>query len=309
LLSAPAGFRLVEEENAGFFSAWEVGRYGRVRDLHQESFVKLLGMQADGVFDRLSYELAFERSKLCVQATLCGDLLRFSVELNWREESAEGKPVPQLQLYVPYAYPADCIRYDAAVGPIDRKEADHDVPALLYAAPVGSDGGLMLTTDCKYGYRAVDNAMMISLIRSSHSPDKLPEIGVHSMELGIAAIPDFEPETLDRHAFCFAHPVYVHSARLHKGRLPQTGSLLKLSGHARVTALKPVKDGKRLLIRMVQSGKDAQTVTLAPVAEAALTDVPENIIKTLPVKGRQATVDLPAHTLQSVLMTIRSRKE
>ncbi|MFH1879475.1 MAG: alpha-mannosidase, partial [Bacillota bacterium] len=113
LLSAPARFRLVEEENAGFFSAWDIGRYGRVCDIHGENFVRLRELKTEQAFDRLAYELSFNRSTLLARLTLCADTLRFSLELDWREESGENKPVPQLQLYVPYAYKADCIRCDA----------------------------------------------------------------------------------------------------------------------------------------------------------------------------------------------------
>jgi alpha-mannosidase len=309
LLSAPAGFRLIEEENVGFFTAWEIGRYGKVTDLQEDQFVHLNGVHADQTFGRLSYTLDFGRSTLSVHVTLCGDTLRLSTELNWREESADGKPVPQLQYTVPYAYRADCIRCDAAAGPADRQEADHDVPALQYAAPVCEGGGLMLTTDSKYGYRAAEGALSVSLIRSSHSPDKLPEVGVHTMEIGLCAVPDFAPGTLERSAFCFAHPLYVRSAPVRKGPLPHTESLLTLTGHTRVTALKPAEDGEGLVLRMYQNGKSAQTAVLTNTESAELTDILENMLEPLPVRNGEVTLTLPPHTLCSVRFTPLAREE
>ena len=303
LLRAPAGFELIGEENVGFFTAWEVGRFGTVTDVQEDNFVHLTGETADARFPRLSYSLSFGQSTLDVRVTLDNDMLRISTELNWREESAEGKPVPQLRFAVPYAYTPDAIRCDAAVGPVDRQEANHDIPAHLYVAPVQQGGGLMLTTDSKYGYRAVDSVLSVSLIRSSHSPDKLPEVGVHTMELGIAAVPDFETETLHSRAFTFSHPVYVRSAPVGKGTLPHTGSLLKLSGIARVTAVKPAEDGTGILVRMVQNGGREEAVTLSPAAKAEATDILENPEAALPVSGGKAAVTLKPNTLHSVRIT------
>jgi len=308
LLRAPAGFRLIEEENVGFFTAWDIGRYGRVQNLQEDAFVSLTEAKPEAIFGRLSFTLSFGRSTLDVRVTLDGDTLRFSTELDWREESADGKPVPQLQFTVPYAYRADCIRCDAAVEAADRQEADHDVPALLYAAPAAQGGGLMLTTDCKYGYRAVDGALSVTLIRSSHSPDKLPETGVHTMEIGVAAVPDFAPETLHSRAFCFAHPLYVRSTLVRKGRLPQAGSLLRYTGGARVTALKPAEDGEGLLVRMASGGQEAETVSIAPAAAAAEADILETALRPLPVRDGQAEAAVPPHALQTVLLTEIQRR-
>ncbi|MBN1776549.1 MAG: hypothetical protein JW811_00350 [Clostridiales bacterium] len=303
LLGAPAQFRLIREENVGFFSAWEVGRYGTITNVQEENFVHLKEEETDALFPRLRYELSFGRSALHVRVTLDNDMLRFSVELNWREESAEEQPVPQLQFTVPYAYKAGSIRCDAAVTAVDRKELNHDIPAHLYAAPVHPGGGLMLTTDCKYGYRAVDNALSISLIRSSHSPDKLPETGVHTMELGIAAVPDFREETLHSRAFCFSHPVYARSAPVHRGSLPPVASLLNIKGGARVTAVKPAENGTGILVRMVQNGGREEAVALSPAAAAETTDILENAQAPLPVQNGTAEVKLKPHTLHSVCIT------
>jgi len=303
LLSAPAGFRLIQEENVGFMTAWEIGRCGAVSNVQEENFVHLKDEQTGARFPRLAYELAFGCSTLAVRVTLDNDTLRFSTELNWREESAEGKPVPQLQFTVPYAYKAECVRCDAAVTPLDRQEANHDIPAHLYAAPVNDGGGLMLTTDCKYGYHAADQALSVTLVRSSHSPDKLPEVGVHTMELGLCAVPDFDEDTLLARAFPFSHPVYVRSAPVGEGALPPAGSLLQFSGGARVTALKPAEDGEGLLIRMAQNGGKTETVTLAPAARAEITDILENAEAPLPVKGGKAEIKLQPHTLNSIRIT------
>jgi alpha-mannosidase len=89
-----------------------------------------------------------------------------------------------------------------------------------------------------------------------------------------------------------------------KGRLPQAGSLLTMSGGAQVTALKPAEDGKGLLVRMHPNGEGAQTVTLAPAASAALTDILETEIKPLPVRNGKTEAQLPPHTLQSVYFAI-----
>ena len=309
LLSGPACFRLAQEQDIGFFSAWMVGRYGKIQNLNQECFVLLKDVKTDGIFKRLSYEISFGQSKLGVSVSLCNEMLRFSVEADWHERGAEGQPVPQLQFHTPYAYDAGSIRYDIAGGFIDRPQLNHDVPAHLYAAPVRQGGGLMMTTDCKYGYRAYDNALQVSLLRSSHSPDKLPEAGVHHMELGIAAVTDFDWTTLFKHAFCFSHPIFSHSSGLHKGRLPREGSLLRLLGDARVTALMPSADGESVLLRLYQNGRETGTVTCGPAAGAGLTDVLERGYNPLVITDDSFEVRLLPWALKSILIKPKSTEK
>lgn len=302
LLGAAAGFRLAEEQDIGSFSAWMVGRYGNIRDLHRECFVTLTELKDDGVFGQLSYELSFGQSRLAVRVSLCADMLRFSCEVGWQEKGEPGKPVPQLQFLVPYAYRPDCLRYDIAGGFIDRPEMDRDVPALLYAAPVRQGGGLMLTTDCKYGYRAFGNALQVGLLRSSHSPDKLPEAGVHHMELGLAAVPGFGWAELTRRAVSFSHPVYVHSSTLHRGRMPGEACLLRLQGDARVTALKPAEDGENVLLRLYQNNASVQEAACGPVGEAWHADALERVLRPLNVQEGKLKAQLHPWRVYSLLL-------
>ncbi len=300
LLSRPVCFRLAQEQDIGYFSAWMLGRYGKIENLNQECFVSLQEIRTGGVSERLSYELSFGSSKLSVNVSLSGEMLRFSVEVDWQEKGAEGKPVPQLQFHMPYAYDAGSVRYDIAGGFIDRAQADQDVPAHLYAAPIRQGGGLMLTTDCKYGYRAFAGALQVSLLRSSHSPDKLPEAGVHHMEIGLAAVPDFDWAALTRRAFCFSHPIFAHSNSLHVGRLPQEGSLLRLTGDARVTALLPLQDGESVLLRLYQNSVKPHSITCAPVAGADLTDALERGTQPLDVTDDTVEITPQPWALQSI---------
>lgn len=302
LLGAAAGFRLADEQDIGSFSAWIVGRYGNVQDLQQECFVALNELKSDGVFGRLSYELTFRQSRLAVRVSLCRDMLRFSCEVDWQERGEQGKPVPQLQFHVPYAYKPEHIRYDIAGGHIDRPEMDRDVPALLYAAPMRQGSGLMLTTDCKYGYRAFGNVLQVGLLRSSHAPDKLPEAGVHHMEIGLAAVPDFGWLGLTRRAVFFSHPVYVHSASLHAGRLPGEACMLRLEGDVRVTALKPAEDGENVLLRLHQNDRSVQAFACAPVGAAQLTDTLERSLTMLDVPDGRLAMELQPWNLYSVLI-------
>jgi len=303
LLGGPAQFRLVMEEDTGDFSAWITGRYGEIVNLNETCFVSQGAVRTENQRKQLSYSLRFRRSKLCVKVTLEDDLLRFSTEADWQETGTPGMPVPQLQFCAPYAYEADAIRCDIAGGYIDREPVNHDVPALLYAAPVGAEGGMMLTTDCKYGYRAVDNTLLISLLRSSHTPDPYPDTGVYHFEIGLGCVQDFHWTTLSRKAFCFAHPVFAHSNTLHRGGLPQETSLLRLAGKARVTALKPAEDGKSVILRLYQNNQAGETIRIETAHAAVTADLYEHGGERIAADGGGVRLTLAPWTVESIALS------
>lgn len=281
MLRAPASFRLIDEVDSGGYSAWIIGTYGNVTDLNQSCFVESEPCTVDPIRQEVRYQLKFRDSSLRVKIRLDEDssLLRLSTEVDWHEIGRPQARIPMLQFYIPYAYHAEAVRYDIAGGYIDRPQLGHDVPALLYAAPICKDGSsVMLTTDCKYGYRCYEDALSVTLLRSSHTPDHYPESGVNQMELGLGIAPNTDWYALTQQAFCFSHPLYVYSNDLHTGTMPANGQLLHLQGRARVTALKLSENGEALVLRAYQNDDAAQTLSLTPAVQYVQTDLCENVI-------------------------------
>lgn len=310
-LDGPAAyFNLIDEQSVLPYSAWTVGRFGRVENLNESCFVTLLDEQKRELQQSVSYKMAFRSSTLKVQVSLAesSPFLRFSVEVDWHEMGKEGGNTPQLQFCVPYGYAAKAIRCDIPGGYLDRQELGHDIPAIRYVCPVPTErrSGIMLMSDCKYGYRAFEKKLCIDLLRSSINPDRYPEYGICQMELGLSITSDGDWYSMTAQAVKFTQPLYIYSNTIHSGKLPRIGSLLRIKGRANISALKQAEDGKGLILRMYQSD-DASSDTdvhLQGLAEAEVTDLLEQKINTLSTEGDTVRIVLPANTIQ----TVRARK-
>lgn len=253
LLSGGAGFRLVQETANGM-SSWVVGDYAGISDLNEECDAHVTGFQLEGEIQWVAYEIRFRRSLLAAKFSLSREskTLRLSLDVDF-QELGDTEQVPQMQFFVPYAYKPTAIRCDVPGGTVDRRELAHDIPAIRYLCPVSENGpSLVFTSDCKYGYRAWENAIILNLLRASTIPDRYPEQGVHQIELGIAVTEDSAPAALSRIGMEFSHPLYPYSNSLHHGTLPQSGSLLMVRG-AEVLALKPGEDPSQIILHLANA--------------------------------------------------------
>ena len=267
-----AYFCLNEEESVMPYSAWTVGRIGKRENLNRSCFVKILGEQHSPFWHKVCYEIAFRNSRMKVSVSLPANasILRFSVEADWHEIGQEGGITPQLQFCVPFGYRSNIIRYDIPGGFIDRSPCYHDVPGGSYAAPVPveSRSGIFLTSDCKYSYYSEEGVLSITLLRSSINPDKYPELGIQSMELGLGVAESTDWKILTEKAICFAHPLYIYSNTIHAGLLPACSSLIRIEGRANVIALKRSEDRSGLTIRLGNHDENQSTVTIHLPKEA-----------------------------------------
>ena len=250
LLAQGAGFRLIQETE-DWMSSWVVGDYANITDLNTAANIHVSQYHLDAQVQWVTYEMKFGNSMMKVRVSLSGEssTLRLSIEVDFQELGGNGQ-VPQLQLYVPYSYTPQTIRCDVPGGYIDRPELAHDIPAIRYVCPVPREGSaIVFTSDCKYGYRAYNNAVIVNLLRSSTVPDRYPEQGVHQMELGLAVSAGCDCDSLTQIGMVFSHPLYPYSNSLHHGVLPQTKSLLQVE-NAQVFSLKPGEDTRKVVLHL-----------------------------------------------------------
>lgn len=310
-LSGPAAyFELIEEQSVAPYSAWTVGRVGRRENLNETCFVRMTEAEARGLQQSVTYELSFRAStlKVSVSLTARSSMLRFSVEADWHEIGRDGQVMPQLRFCVPYGYEARTIRYDVPGGCLDRPELGHDVPAVRYACPVpaGTRSGILLTSDCKYGYRAFEGQLSMNLLRSSFHPDRYPEYGICQMELGLGITRDADWHSLTAQAVRFSHPLYIYSNTIHGGSLPRAGSLLQVEGRVNVAALKRAEDQNGVLLRLYQSDSDVSLVRigLAGMTAAQGMDLLERKTEEYPVWANMAVTEIPTGALRTVRLQI-----
>ncbi|MCK9253728.1 MAG: glycosyl hydrolase-related protein [Clostridiales bacterium] len=301
-------FRLVREDASRGMTAWVVGAWQQIASLHQNvRFVR----QENGPLRRsICWETRFGAGST-LQVTLSLDkgscLLRLDADVRWQEIGSREDGLPQLQLFVSLNNPAS-FRYDIPMGEIERPPLPHDVPASRYAlAPDANGRALLLVSDSKHGFRGLPDGLALNLIRSSVDPDPWPEIGHHTIRLGLALTNDSgdEPgQMADR--FCQALQALPLPQAQH-GSWPLSQSLFRLSGSAvRLVALKTAEDGDGLIVRLASLSDQPETAELTfwqPPARAAAQNLLEEALPDdLPVliDGRTVRFQLAPRRLQTL---------
>lgn len=317
LIDQPSAFfRLIDESDYYKRSAWTTGPYGKVQDINQSCMLRVEDRALDGVQPYVRYVLEFSSSRVETTISLAphSATLRYSLKVLWREFGEERKTTPLLQFYVPFSYEAAGYRYDIPCGHLDREAVGHDVPAIRYAAPVPSmqKSTISLTTDCKYGYRGVHNSLTVNLLHASYFPDPCPDIGEHTIELGITAIQDIDSQEAVESAVEFAHPIIAYSAPIHAGNLPCEKSFFHVEGGARLIAVKRCEDhAKRIILRLCQEGRGntAEIRTDAEIQGAWLMDLTEQEATPIAFEAHRLALHLPEHAVRTVCLSFCPEEE
>lgn len=129
---------------------------------------------------------------------------------------------------MPLNYKCSKYRYDVPMGTADRDPADMDLPANSFAVALNENGrSLMLVSDSKHGFRGVDDSLSLTLIRSSFDPDPWPEVGEHTIRMGISLVDTANAIDQIKDASKYCHPMSLVSAKPTPGTMPMEGSLIK----------------------------------------------------------------------------------
>jgi alpha-mannosidase len=124
----------------------------------------------------------------------------------------------------------------------------------------------------------VDDAISLTLIRSSYDPDPYPELGAHRFDFGICLAEGSSTAGLLRVSAEYNHAFSVLSVAPHTGTLPKSTGFVELeAGTVVLAAVKMPEDGgRRLVLRLYEAdGKEATAVLrfFRPPAAAWLADL------------------------------------
>lgn len=296
-----AGLTCIETECASS-SAWNIGRHlseapvdrclevRKVVDGQLRSAVKATYTVMSSTAE-VTYTL--DRNQRGVQVDL---------KVDWKEIG--GQTVPVLDYRLPLAYEAKDYLYDIPAGSIVRPEVADDVPALQYGAALNEKGAsAVLISDSKYGYRGQHNALALTLINSSTSPDPYPERGIHHVKL-FAGVTDGCPKATEELACRFNHPLAYQAGNCRKGTLPLELGMLSLEAGTSVLSAVTMADDGAVVVRLYEtSGKD-DAVTLhfgADVKSAASVNLLEQENgREVKVSGGDVSFTVPARSLFEV---------
>ncbi|MGI6705839.1 MAG: alpha-mannosidase [Clostridia bacterium] len=312
----PAGiFRLIQEDDYKGMTAWIVGRYMDIKDLTEGVRVKKVHYRTSPIRQSITYEMAFSNSTLKVVVSLDHDSprLKFEVECDWHEIGRKGEGIPQLNFYVPVAYPCSSFKYDVPFGAIDREPMDRDVPGNSFILANRQDLNgktLMLVTDSKYGFRGYDNAMAVTLIRSSFDPDPYPEQGIHRFKLTLCLVESRANKDILQEAYNCCHPFSVLSDTAHAGSFPLSQSFFCLEeGSVALSALKmpEVQEGdSEWVLRVYETeGSKTKAVFRLPQTptDASYVDINERPVDNdlqISTGENQISFEVPAYSVATV---------
>ena len=261
-------FRYIEEDTSRGMTSWRVGRHMSDTPV---TAVKMSGVSGS-LARKFTFEAPVQNSKLKVTVSLDKHArhLRYAVSCDWRAFGDE-KKIPQLAFRVPLAEHCGKFTYDNAFGLIERGALDNDVPGQSFACA----GNLMLSGDSKYGFRCTDNAMAVTLIRSSTGPDPAPEIYTHTFNINVGLVAGnlIEASQLQNRV------ALTVACGPQEGDLPLTGSFVRVNGDAVVSSVKMSEDGGGMIVRLYSVSDEDGEVTLEffrPVKAMVYVDAHEN---------------------------------
>jgi len=263
----PSGvFRIIDEDDSKGMTAWTIGRYANITKLNTNIRVIATKIGSDYLKQWIEYEIKFRNSTLKVIVSLNKNTTRidYEVECDWQETSKKGQLMPQLNFHVPFNFKSEKYKYDIPFGILKRQEMNMDVPgnSFMIAIPNSGNKSLMLLSNCKYGFRGIDNSMALTLIRSSYSPDKYPDNGIHKFKLAIDMVNSDLSAELIKKSYSYNHPLSYVSSTVQKGTLPLMNSFISIEkGNIIISAIKMSEDNKKMIIRLYEvEGKNEETV-------------------------------------------------
>jgi alpha-mannosidase len=211
--------------------------------------------------------------------TLYRDSRRIDVTLtlNWHEK------YKFLKLAVPTTVSDGALTYDVPYSTIVRASNGHEDPGqnwidLTGPRAEGSQYGVSLLNDSKFGFDCLDGEIRMSLLRSPiycfHDPAKPQEgrdykfmdQGIHVIKY--ALLPhtgSWQEAGTQREAFALNRPLRFQYQYAHEGALGPVGSLLEVTpAHVTAATVKRAEDGDALIVRLFENeGQEADaTVTL-----------------------------------------------
>jgi alpha-mannosidase len=181
-----------------------------------------------------------------------------------------------------------------------------DMPCLQFCAAIREGGSaLAMIPDSKYGYRATENNLAVSLINTSNNPDPFPDRGLHTINIALVPGRD-DAKMLEDTASALNHPTYFLSNNSHPGSLPMERSFLNFTASSTVlSAVLPEENG--MTLRWYENGGKEDKLTFRfskPVASATTTDLNGHEVPSdAAVNGCEVTLTAKTNALGQMTVT------
>ena len=316
-----AVFRHIEEDSKQGMSAWWVGRYMSIKSLHENNVtIKKIYDEASPLRQSIHYEIIFGLSLLKVTVSLDknSSTLNFYVVCDWQEIGKWANSIPQLNFFMPFNYQCKNYKYDIPFGSIDRTALEMDVPGNSWGLALRSKEekekkSFKIVTQTKYGFRGFDNAIALTLLRSSFDPDPHPDQGIHRFQFGVCLLGPLNNKLHIEHAYQYNHPIQVISTYAQQGILPMANSFATIiEGNVAISGIKAPEETKadkspnQWIIRLYETEGSITKATLQfakTPRSAHWVDLLENFIPnsaTPLINGKRIIFEVPASKIVSL---------
>ena len=306
LIENRSNFRYIQE-NAKNSSAWVVGKYVAIDDCRKQ-IVKLQITRND-LLKKISSTMEIAGSKLDVEVILANDArsIEYKVIAQWNE-IGDQIYTPQLSYYIPLENHQKKYIYDIPMGLIERGPVNDEVPGNTFAyAKFEDDLGLFLITESKYGYRALENSLSLTLLRSTSRPDTHPETGVHyfGFKIGYGDVLDALRESKQ-----FNNPMDVVSGPIHQvGRLDAVQSFInKDNPNIVISAVKNSEQDHSTIIRMYNISDKNEEVYFTftgNIERAHETDYLERVIQELASNRNTVRLSVSPYKVATIKIALK----
>lgn len=301
---ADGGFRLATESIETGMTSWRIGRFAALKNLSKELPVHIEKISYGNLRQSVTFKQDFQNSSMEVTYRLDdnSNVLICQVQVDWREFGSLAG-VPQLQYCLPLKNAGTESLCAVPYGICRRPVLHHDVPCCGLMAVKQENAAVAVLCDSKYGFQFDGQNICVDLIRGSMDPDPTPEIGKHTIRLGIAVTDPEETELLQCNAK-FSHAIVGCSTPIaHAGSLPMENALFRLEG-CQLGALKRSDDSTGWVARVYNPNAVNATakLTAAGLQNAYITDIMERKIQPLPVEGNSTCTILPPHSIRTLYL-------
>ncbi len=285
-------------------SAWNIGQITKTVNLDSGASVEVVSPGGPAATIRIRH--AYNKSVFVQDVTLYDGVPRidFKLAADWYEQGTANESGPMLKVAFPINVKdvndvaAVKATFEIPFGSIERPAKGNDVPAQKWIDVSGSDYGVSLLNDCKYGHDVSGSTMRLTLLRSSYDPDPTPDQGHH--EITYSLYPhqgDWKQADSVRRGYELNNPLIPMTTESHRGKLPPGHSFLDIEpSNVIVTALKKAEESDDLILRFYEcEGRGGRaSIDFGFDAESVReTDLMEQPVKGLDIAVRNGRVSIP----------------
>ncbi|MGM0414877.1 MAG: alpha-mannosidase [Bacillota bacterium] len=248
------------------WDAWDIEDYylDKAKNIRPDYEIELIATGPLEVRVRFTGNLG-EKSEITQDIIVQADSSRldFKTEIDWQEKHK------LLKVEFPFDIHTDQAIYEIQGGYLKRPvhnntswdRARFEVPAQRWAALEEPDFGAALLNDCKYGYQAIKNKLMLTLLKSATGPDRQADQGCHTFTYSVFPYQGGVSKGKVNREAANLNNNYIVS----KGKLNYSGSFIELGSDSKgieLLALKQAEKSKDLIIRLNETNGRRQTVRI-----------------------------------------------